>query len=131
MTMKTANAYIAPLLLAPLFEQALADRTITVWVCASDITAFDALSFLDKKHIRVPDQLSVVGFDNIPLLTASRRLTSFDFNAPGFAYRMLDFIVRPPKARGLYRHVPIEVEGSIMMRGSTGKARLGQIADLR
>jgi len=123
MVMKKANSCMGPMLLAPLFNKALDYRDITAWVCASDITAFDALQFLDLKKVRVPGDISVAGFDNLPVETASRRLTSLDFNAWGFAYRMLDFLIRPPRPRGTYRHFPVEIEGTIMMRGTTGKAK--------
>ena len=73
-------------------------------------------------QIPVPESVSVVGFDNEPVQAFAARLTSYDFNAAGFIHRMLDFIARPPMPRGPYRHVPIEVEGIVMQRGTTAEA---------
>jgi DNA-binding transcriptional regulator YhcF (GntR family) len=107
------------------FTQALACKDATAWICANDKFAFAALNFLRNRGIRVPQDISVVGFDNIPVQALEKRLTTFDFNAPGFIHRMLNFIIRPPKPRGSYRHAPIEIEGVIMERQTTGKANKG------
>jgi DNA-binding LacI/PurR family transcriptional regulator/DNA-binding transcriptional regulator YhcF (GntR family) len=106
----------------PLFKKALAFHDATAWICANDATAFSAISFLGSQDIHIPNRLSVVGFDNTPIKALEQQLTSFDFNAQGFVSRMLNFIVRPPKPRGHYRHCPIEVEGIIIERRSTGRA---------
>jgi hypothetical protein len=108
----------------PLFEQALKNRKITAWVCANDTLAFSALAFLKDKGIHVPGNISVVGFDNVPVAAFELRLTTLDFNAMGFIHRMLGFILRPPKPRGEYRHHSIEVEAIIIERNTTGKAKI-------
>jgi DNA-binding LacI/PurR family transcriptional regulator len=110
-------------MVAPLFERALTIQDVTAWICASDGIALMALAFLRERSIEVPKKLSLVGFDNQPLETLENHLTTFDFNAPGFVHRMLNFIVRPPRPRGTYRHTPIEVEGKVMVRGTTAPAR--------
>jgi DNA-binding LacI/PurR family transcriptional regulator len=107
----------------PLFSQALDIREATAWVCVNDGIAFEALSFLQSKGKKVPADISVVGFDNFPVTSIERRLTSLDFNAAGFVSRMLGFILRPPRPRGHYRHSTIQVEGIIMERDTAGKAK--------
>jgi DNA-binding transcriptional regulator YhcF (GntR family) len=42
---------------APLFEQALACREATAWICANDNMAMTALSFLRERSIAVPQQI--------------------------------------------------------------------------
>jgi DNA-binding LacI/PurR family transcriptional regulator/DNA-binding FadR family transcriptional regulator len=106
-----------------LFERALKEQKITAWVCATDKIAFEAISFLRRYKIRVPEDLSVIGFDNEPVTALEQRLTTLDFNAPGFILRMLGFILRPPRPRGPYRHSTIEVEGILMERDTTGGSR--------
>jgi DNA-binding LacI/PurR family transcriptional regulator/DNA-binding transcriptional regulator YhcF (GntR family) len=108
--------------LRPLLQQAIQYHNATAWICATDWTALSAKRFLGERHIQVPEQISIVGFDNIPVEALEHRLTTFDFNAMGFIRRMLNFIVRPPKPRGPYRHAIIEVEGTIMQRDTAGKA---------
>jgi DNA-binding LacI/PurR family transcriptional regulator/DNA-binding transcriptional regulator YhcF (GntR family) len=121
--LRKANAQISKMLAAPIFEQAHARREITGWICASDVLAFMALRYLRDRGVDVPYHLSLAGFDNLPMETLEYRLTSFDFNAAGFMYRMLEFITRPPVPRGLYRHSPIEVPGTLMIRGTTAVPR--------
>jgi DNA-binding LacI/PurR family transcriptional regulator len=104
-----------------LFEKALEYRDVTAWICATDQTALHALEFLRKRKIQVPVDLSVVGFDNIPVQALENRLTTLDFNAMGFIHHMLNFIIRTPRPRGPYQHSPIEVEGIIMERETTGR----------
>jgi DNA-binding LacI/PurR family transcriptional regulator len=108
----------------PLFEEALHFKDATAWICSTDDIAARALAFLQKKNIRVPDDISVTGFDNTPVKSLEKRLTTFDFNATGFIHHMLNFILRPPRPRGPHRHSTIEVEGIIMQRGTTGPAKL-------
>lgn len=110
---------INPRVQAPVFNLALASRNVTAWICANDDIALTALSFLHDTGIKVPQELSVIGFDNQPIIALEHRLTSYDFNAGGFVHRMLNFIARPPKPRGPYRHVPVEVEGIVMQRDTT------------
>jgi DNA-binding transcriptional regulator YhcF (GntR family) len=110
----------------PLFEKALSYSDASAWICATDGLAFAALEFLRAQNIPVPGKLSLTGFDNAPLETPEQRLTSFDFNAQGFVHRSLDFLARPPRMRGPYRHVPIEIEGIIMQRDTTASAGKGK-----
>jgi DNA-binding LacI/PurR family transcriptional regulator/DNA-binding transcriptional regulator YhcF (GntR family) len=106
--------------LIALFKEALKIRDATAWICANDQTAFRAISFLKERGIRVPEDISVTGFDNIPVSALEQHLTTFDFNAMGFVYQMINFIVRPPRPRGHYRHQVIEVEGMLIERGTSG-----------
>jgi DNA-binding LacI/PurR family transcriptional regulator/DNA-binding transcriptional regulator YhcF (GntR family) len=117
-----AGSRIFSINLEPLFERALADKNISAWVCANDAIALNALAYLRLQGVAVPQDLSVVGFDNIPVKALENHLTSLDFNAMGFVNRMLGFILRPPRPRGPYHHVPIEVEGIVMARDTAGSA---------
>jgi LacI family transcriptional regulator len=48
-----------------LLEKALTEEDITALVCANDIIALNAYAIAKKLGKRIPDDLSVVGFDNI------------------------------------------------------------------
>jgi DNA-binding LacI/PurR family transcriptional regulator len=122
----TAGARLDARSSRPLFEKALAVRDATAWICANDRLALIALSFLSERGVAVPKDLLIVGFDNMPVKTFDQRLTSYDFNASGYVHRMLNFIVRPPRPRGQYRHATIEVEGTVMLRDTTGPAKAGK-----
>ena len=45
----------------------LADRTLEAVFVASDVVAFGAIAAIREAGLRVPDDLSIVGFDDIPL----------------------------------------------------------------
>jgi DNA-binding LacI/PurR family transcriptional regulator/DNA-binding transcriptional regulator YhcF (GntR family) len=108
-------------ILATLFEKALAFDDASAWICACDDIAFQALTFLRKAKIKVPRDISVIGFDNEPGKALENQLTTFDFNALGFVHHMLNFIARPHRPWGGYKHSAVEVEGMIIERGTTGK----------
>jgi hypothetical protein len=117
-----AQALGAPMTLRPLFESALDHRQATAWICANDGVALEALPFLEKQGIRVPHDLSVVGFDNLPVRSLEMRLTTLDFNAAGFVHEMLNFISRPGRSQGYVQPPVVEIEGVIVERGTTGTA---------
>jgi len=107
--------------LAPVFERALADTTVTAWVCCNDPVALAALHYLKTvRQVVVPGRLSVVGFDNT-LDAFSSDLTSYDFNIPAVVRAMIDFVIRPP--RGPARpggHVQ-RIDGVLVERSSTAR----------
>jgi DNA-binding transcriptional regulator YhcF (GntR family) len=121
-TLKRAYGWALDIVLEPLFKKAILCRNSTAWICASDGIARSALEFVRGREISVPRVLSIAGFDNEPVLTTEAKLTTYDFNANGFVHRMLNFIARPPRPRGPYRHAVIEVEGMVVERGTTGRA---------
>jgi DNA-binding LacI/PurR family transcriptional regulator len=120
---ETAGVRAFRMTLRPLFERALRQTDATAWICGTDGTALEALSFLRGQKVRVPRDLSVVGFDNAPVRAIEERLTTLDFNPMGFVHGMLNFIVRPSRPRGRYRHAPIEVDGVIIERDTTAQRR--------
>jgi DNA-binding LacI/PurR family transcriptional regulator len=109
--------------LLPLFNRALAYKEITAWVMPTDNAAVAALHFLDDRNIPVPGKLSIAGFDNDPMNAIEHHLTTYDFNSIGFTHAILNFIARSRIPRGPYHHAPMEVEGMVIRRDSTGKAK--------
>lgn len=56
----------------------LIDEGVTAIICGSDIMALGAIRQVRKSGLRVPEDVSVIGFDDSPLMTfASPPLTSF------------------------------------------------------
>ena len=118
-----AGGYLQEKALHPLFEMALRHADVTAWICSNDGIALAALRFLRSRKIPVPEKISVAGFDNEPFVAVEQQLTTFDFNAQGFVYSILNFLAQPSRLRGPYHHVPIEVEGMVMQRDSVKQLR--------
>lgn len=107
-------------------QQIAADRSITAVFCANDETAMGLLRALHEAGRRVPDDVSVVGFDGIalaeftypPLTTVQQ-----DFHTIGRELvRMLLDRVRSTTAEGPPRVI---VPTELIVRATTGPARSG------
>jgi DNA-binding LacI/PurR family transcriptional regulator/DNA-binding transcriptional regulator YhcF (GntR family) len=109
-------------LITPLFERALGDAGITAWVAANDGMAQSALRYLSSKHVRVPRDVSVVGFDNMPK-SFEMKLTTYDFNMSGIIHNMLWFIQHYDERKNTRFYDPMEVAGMVITRGTTGRAQ--------
>jgi LacI family transcriptional regulator len=91
----------------------------TALVCASDMIAFGAMQTAGEMGIRIPGNLSVVGFDNYdqaamhspPLTTIHQPF----YEMGRIAVEMLDSIVQDPQKA--HQHILIEPE--LMVRRST------------
>lgn len=105
-----------------LFARAIEDTSLTAWIGSSDSMALLALDFLLKRGMRVPDDISVVGFDDTTEAFVER-LTSYNFNGPAIARAIVTHILSPsrrPQQRGIAVR---ELEGFVARRRSSGCAR--------
>jgi DNA-binding GntR family transcriptional regulator len=100
-------------------DKLLRHHEITVWVCVNDDTAYECLLFLKGRKIKVPEQISVIGFDDNED-SFYYELTSYNFNAPAVMNTMLSFIMDSKNIRGS-RNKPgiIEIPGYFTERHST------------
>ncbi|MBD3322453.1 MAG: GntR family transcriptional regulator [Chitinivibrionales bacterium] len=96
-----------------LFSQALAQNEITAWIAANDQTALAALDFLAENNIKVPERISVFGFDD-SRETLQRGLTSFNFNMRAIVQLMVSFILNIHSVRQTRK--PLEVDGIVADR---------------
>jgi DNA-binding transcriptional regulator YhcF (GntR family) len=106
--------------MVPLFKQALQDKAVTAWVMANDYTATLALDYLKEKKVRVPEDLSIISFDNT-LDAMENHLTSYDFNLNGIVSIMLRYALRPSSVSPSPGKSVIEAEGAIVERRSTAR----------
>lgn len=109
------------IVLRPVFARALERKATTAWVCYSDQIAYLALHFLKTHGVRVPGQISVVGFDD-RVDSFGLELTSYNFNVPGVVSAMLEHIIAPPQSRD-QKPTTVEVPGMLMVRSTSGPAR--------
>jgi DNA-binding GntR family transcriptional regulator len=107
--------------LLPLVEEALRRKEITAWVAASDSLALLCLDFLRSRGLRVPEDISVVGFDDSPDAFA-QNLTSYNFDCPTAVAAMLGHI-RGTHGSARRRVQEVELEGFVTQRLTSGRAR--------
>lgn len=110
--------------MAPLFRQALEDEGVTAWVGANDATALAAREFLRERGRRVPEDISLAGFDNVPGAFATG-LTSYHFRINRFAPILLGYLLDPGRRGGAQERE--EVDGVLIARRSTGPAVRGDL----
>ncbi len=68
-------------------------RPFTAMVCTNDLMAYGAMQTLRKRGLRVPEEVSVVGIDNIfysPLTTPP--LTTLDHGGEGYGERLFEIL---------------------------------------
>jgi len=106
----------------PLMEQALACPGVTAWAAGNDRSALIALAFLKERGVRVPDDLSVVSFDDLPQAYAAG-LTSYNFNESAGVRAVFSHVLGVgPRVRGVPAHEPVEIEGFMSVRATSGPA---------
>ncbi|MBD3419600.1 MAG: GntR family transcriptional regulator [Chitinivibrionales bacterium] len=118
MEIELQNCYIDAEIYAqciPLFEQALADKDISAWVPVNDQIAAFALDFLRSRGVKVPDDISLIAFDDSPV-ALKERITSYNFNMRALVPAMLEFVLRPSASPTASRRT---VEGYIVERQTT------------
>jgi len=103
-------------------SELLADSSITAWVADNDMTALACLSFLESRRVKVPERISVVGFDDCNCALVNN-LTSYNFNCRSAMLAALHHLLSPPAGRTGHG-VPgrVEIEGFVAQRLSTGPA---------
>jgi DNA-binding LacI/PurR family transcriptional regulator len=106
--------------LAPLARQALADPSITAWVAGNIITTLACHDLLVASDVRVPRDISLVGFDD-SAEAAVQGLTTYAFDAEAGVHACLSHILGPPGVRP--REPVVDVPGYINFRRSSGPAR--------
>ncbi|MBD3419651.1 MAG: GntR family transcriptional regulator [Chitinivibrionales bacterium] len=107
-----------------LFEQAFrhADTgRISVWVAANDDVARQACTWLRRKRVAIPRELSVTGFDDTRE-AMQEGLTSYNFNVRALAHAVLTYIVNRESYLSRYGAKDIEFDGMIVERTSSGAA---------
>ncbi len=95
-----------------------AARRPTAIVCGSDVLAFGALAECQAIGLRVPDQLSIVGFDNLEFAAhLTPPLTTIEVPAEKMGERAADFLVR--QLAGDLQLEFIGLEANLILRGTT------------
>ena len=64
---KESHIYIDPFNKQKTVDKISENKSITAIVCASDNIAFEVINFLKNRNIKIPEDISVTGFDNVYL----------------------------------------------------------------
>ncbi len=99
------------------FSEALRIGGATAWVGVNDRIALLAMHYLGQHGMRVPDDISLIGFDDT-LEALGCGLSSYAFNARAVATAVLEHVVAPYRSRAAADRA-IEIPGSVMERRST------------
>ena len=106
------------------FRRLARDRSITAWVGLNDEIAIEALIYLRSNDVRVPGDISLMGFDD-SIEAGFQGLTSYCFNGASAMHLMAEYIVRPdsPLMRA-GNGKPVIIKGFVHERATTGRARV-------
>lgn len=103
------------------FRRLLDSGGSTAWVCANDMMAVLAMAFLKRNGVSVPEQISVMGFDNT-LASWQLGITSYDFAYDRMGHLAAQAVINPSVVRRRFgRHAAIQ--GAIIPRESVGRPR--------
>lgn len=97
----------------------LPDEMPSAFVCNCDEVAYRFLKVLQLKGFRVPEDVSVVGFDNYSTadITTTPRITTVEVNMKGLAKAAINVIVKRFK-NSAYRSGRILIGGKIVIKDS-------------
>jgi LacI family transcriptional regulator len=99
---------------------------VTAVLCAADVLAIGALQECRSLGLRVPEDLSVTGFDDLDLaMHMDPPLTTVHIPAAELGARAAEYLLGRIKGA----HVPqrVELSASLIVRGSTGRPRPSRI----
>ena len=93
----------------------------TAIVCGNDVLALGALAECHARGLRVPEDISIVGFDNLEFsMHSNPPLTTIDVPAEEMGVAAADYILRNLNGDTVSLHNPVEVE--LILRESSAPA---------
>lgn len=103
-------------------ERLLQNREIpTAIMCVNDLVAVGVMHTAQKHGLRVPGDISIIGFDNIPLSKyLSPTLTTIDLKPREVGRMAAELLIDAIEKRGRSRHLVIETE--LVIRDSCRRA---------
>ncbi len=94
----------------------------TAFVCNNDVAAANLVTELEQRGYRVPQDISVVGYDNYqPPGLCDIRITTYEVNMPEMAKQTVKNLIRKVSGKP-YRQGVIIVDGRIVYKDSVNEA---------
>jgi len=102
----------------------------TALVCDNDIIACGCLKAIKEHGIKVPEDLSIVGFDNLPLSSVvDPPLTTIEVSKAQIGRTAIELLYRRIHATSALEATKVLISGSLVERGSVADLR-GETPDL-
>jgi LacI family transcriptional regulator len=99
------------------------DKEITAIFCGNDLIAIGAMNALKEKHISIPEDISIVGFDDIYISTlVSPPLTTVRQPSYEIGYQAIDTLIDILECKKDFSK-KVEIKLELKIRGSTCKRR--------
>jgi DNA-binding LacI/PurR family transcriptional regulator/DNA-binding transcriptional regulator YhcF (GntR family) len=102
--------------LVPFFSNVLQNSTATAWVCGEDKTALWALEYLQSQGKKVPENISLIGFENWRE-AREHQMSTYDFNMNGMVQQALLMIADEKILKS--KPAISEVDGYVVERRTT------------
>lgn len=102
----------------PYADEVLSHPDVTAVVGANDWVGLECIDVLTSKGVRVPRDMSVIGFDDTQDAFL-HGLSSYNFNGDGAIRAMLHHLLHPSDMRS---HGQPTIEGFVTVRSTTGRA---------
>ena len=110
-------------MMAETLEKGL-EASITAIICVNDMTAYGAMVALKQHGIRIPQDVSLCGFDNImPSCLTTPTLTSVDHHLKERCKSAIDMVIQRYENDAEATVNKIEYTPRLIVRGSTDRAR--------
>ena len=96
-------------------------------MCYNDFVALALYSVLGKRGIQIPDDMSIIGFDNFYAQFAIPGLTTISHMLSEIGSRAVDLLVEIIEDGHEYPYeVEVKVPSELVINGSSGPAAAGQ-----
>ena len=91
----------------------------TAFFATNDIMALGCMKAFREKLIKIPDDLSIVGFDNLPMSEMSNPpLTTIEVYKDRIAHHALNILISTQGTKSCPTSVKILVDGKLISRSS-------------
>ncbi len=94
----------------------------TALICANDIMAYGCIKALREKGFRIPDDISIIGFDDLPMSSHMEPpLTTIQVSKKDIGKMAVKLLVERINRSSVAPSINLTIEGKLICRGSVRK----------